>query len=54
MALFNSKDDRRHKTVKAADEVISSVISQEMRIAGELRFKGKTRIDGMVDGGNSR
>lgn len=56
MALFKSKNAPSHKTVdhppkKAlSKDVISSIISQEMQITGEISFAGKARIDGTVEG----
>jgi cytoskeletal protein CcmA (bactofilin family) len=31
-------------------EVISSILAKDMRVIGELRFKGKARLDGIVEG----
>ncbi|RUM42039.1 MAG: polymer-forming cytoskeletal protein [Desulfobulbus sp.] len=48
MGIFSSK-----KTTPAAtgmNEPISSILSEDMLITGEIRFKGKTRIDGHIDG----
>ena len=50
MALFNRKHTPQHKTRKGSHETISSILSQEMQISGEIRFKGKARIDGLIDG----
>ncbi len=35
---------------KANSEVISSIVSKDMEIIGEITFKGKARIDGQVEG----
>ena len=35
---------------KVENEAISSIIDKSMTITGELSFKGKTRIDGTVNG----
>jgi cytoskeletal protein CcmA (bactofilin family) len=56
MALFKSKDtnlqkNANHAPKKAiAKDVISSIISQEMVITGEISFSGKARIDGTLEG----
>ena len=51
MGLFSSKDERpQHISKASSGDVITSVISQEMKITGTLNFKGKARIDGTVDG----
>ena len=54
MALFNSKtpeqDDLQQEETKAAKEAISSILSKDMHVVGDIEFKGKTRIDGLVDG----
>ncbi len=57
MSLFNKEDSspqqatvKATKTVKASGDVISSIISTDMRVTGEMSFKGKARVDGVVDG----
>ncbi|PIE56697.1 MAG: cell shape determination protein CcmA [Desulfobulbus propionicus] len=59
MALFNSKDEKkspktpedyRKEASKTAKEPISSIISKEMHIHGEVTFKGKARLDGVIEG----
>ena len=56
MALFKSKDTNLQKSTahapkkSLAKDVISSIISQEMEITGEISFSGKARIDGTVEG----
>ena len=59
MALFNKKDVtppqeqtmiKTDKTTKTSDDVISSIISNDMRVTGEMIFKGKARLDGVVEG----
>jgi cytoskeletal protein CcmA (bactofilin family) len=52
MALFSSSkdDDYQQEAVKAAKEAISSILAKDMRIEGEISFKGKARIDGNVQG----
>jgi cytoskeletal protein CcmA (bactofilin family) len=61
MALFSKKkpaqeprqqvqEELRKEAEKASKEVISSIISKDMQIIGEIIFKGKVRIDGLVEG----
>ncbi|WP_456387315.1 bactofilin family protein [Desulfolithobacter sp.] len=50
MVLFSKKNDLEKEEVRASKEAISSIIAKEMQITGEIRFKGKARIDGTVDG----
>lgn len=54
MALFSkeqpSPQQATVKKTKISGDVISSIISTEMRVTGELNFKGKARVDGTVDG----
>lgn len=51
--MFSSKKDKgdpEREMHKAENETITSVIDKSMSISGELSFKGKTRIDGTVNG----
>ncbi len=48
--MFKNKEDLEKQLQKAENETISSVIDQNMSVSGELSFKGKTRIDGTVNG----
>lgn len=57
MSLFNKEDSspqqatvKAPKSVKGSGDVISSIISTDMRVTGEMSFKGKARVDGVVDG----
>lgn len=51
MSFFNKKkEQKKHKSQHLSKAAISSVISPEMHINGEIRFKGKVRIDGIVEG----
>lgn len=50
MAFFSKAAASSQPRVNGANEAISSVISKDMRITGELRFTGKARIDGTIDG----
>lgn len=50
MPLFNKKNNLNQESIKASKEVITSILSKDMQISGEIRFKGKTRIDGLVEG----
>ena len=53
-SIFGTKenaDDFQHEVVaKASKETISSILSKDMAIDGEITFKGKARIDGLVNG----
>jgi len=46
MGLFSSNNSATTGT----NDPISSILSEDMQITGEIRFKGKTRIDCKVDG----
>jgi len=50
MALFNKKNHLHQESIKASNEVISSILSKAMQISGEVCFKGKARIEGLVEG----
>lgn len=53
MTLFNKKESVPQQApvkMKSSNDVISSIISHEMRVTGEVNFKGKARIDGVVEG----
>lgn len=48
--MFNKKDGLDKEMQKAESETISSIIDKSMSISGEISFKGKTRIDGTING----
>ena len=50
MAIFTKKDDLEQEAGRVSKEAISSIISKDMQISGEINFKGKARIDGTVEG----
>lgn len=51
MSLFDKKDSIPQQTNgKTSSDVITTIISKDMRITGEMSFKGKTRIDGLIEG----
>ena len=54
MSLFNKEDSSSQQTpvkkVKPSGDVISSIISTDMRVTGEISFKGKARVDGVIEG----
>ena len=50
MAFFGKNNTTQDDARLASKEAISSILSQEMRITGEIFFKGKARIDGQVTG----
>ncbi|MHB8809553.1 MAG: bactofilin family protein [Desulfobulbaceae bacterium] len=49
MSFFRKQDPSRDNTGRAG-EVISSILAKDMRVKGELLFKGKARLDGVVEG----
>jgi cytoskeletal protein CcmA (bactofilin family) len=50
MAIFGKSESVEKEMQKVENEAISSIIDKSMTIKGEVFFKGKTRIDGAVDG----
>lgn len=48
--MFTIKNRLAKQIQKDDRETISSIVDQNMIITGELAFKGKTRIDGTVNG----
>lgn len=48
--MFGKKDDLEKEMQKAESETISSIIDKTMSVTGEITFKGKTRIDGTING----
>ena len=56
MALFSNKTNKSGATsggllpVAASSEAISSILAAEMKIVGEITFRGKARIDGSLEG----
>jgi cytoskeletal protein CcmA (bactofilin family) len=50
MALFSKKASPPQARINGSSEAISSVISTDMHVTGELRFTGKARIDGTIEG----
>ncbi len=48
--MFNKKNTLDKELQKAESETISSIIDTSMSISGEISFKGKTRLDGTVQG----
>ncbi len=48
--MFNKKDSLDAELQKAESETISSIIDKSMSVSGELIFKGKTRVDGTING----
>ncbi len=49
--MFNKKGSSIEKELqKAEGETISAIIDKTMVISGEITFKGKTRIDGTING----
>lgn len=50
MALFAKKDPAPEHSAGKSGEVITSILAKDLRVTGELKFKGKTRLDGIVEG----
>lgn len=50
MAIFNKNETPTQPIISNSKEAIASVISKDMKISGEIRFTGKARIDGTIDG----
>ena len=49
MGIFN-KNEVDQEMQKVESEVISSIIDKTMTITGDVTFKGKARIDGVING----
>jgi len=51
MGIFGKKGTALEKEMQKADgEAISSIIDKNMNITGEISFKGKVMIDGLITG----
>ena len=50
MGFFNKKNDLQQKDARTSEGAITSILSKDMQVAGEIQFKGKARIDGLIDG----
>jgi len=48
--MFSKKNGFDKEMQKAENETISSIIDKSMTVSGEMSFKGKTRIDGTING----
>lgn len=48
--MFSKKEGLEKELQKAENETISSIIDKTMSVSGEIAFKGKTRIDGTING----
>jgi len=48
--MFNKQNGLEKELQKAESETISSIIDKSMSISGEINFKGKTRVDGTING----
>ena len=51
MKLFNKPQEESQPVATANKEAISSIIDRNMKIVGDISFKGKARIDGNIEGG---
>ena len=49
MSFFRKKEPSQDNTGRSG-EVISSILAKDMRVNGEVHFKGKARLDGIVEG----
>jgi len=50
MSMFGKTDNIEQQIQKVDNEAISSIIDKSMTITGEISFKGKARIDGVIVG----
>lgn len=50
MSMFGKSDNVEQEMQKVENEAISSIIDKSMTITGEISFKGKTRVDGEING----
>lgn len=50
MKLFEKNDVGQADVARANNEAISSILCKDMTVTGEVSFKGKTRVDGTVEG----
>ena len=48
--MFTKKNGLDKEMQKAENETISSIVDKTMSLSGEMSFKGKTRIDGTMNG----
>lgn len=48
--MFAKKEALEKEFEKVEGEAISSIIDGSMSVTGEISFKGKTRIDGVING----
>lgn len=49
MTFFRKKMSAAENSA-GTGEAISSILAKDMRVTGELKFKGKARLDGTVEG----
>ncbi len=50
MGMFGKADNTEQELQKVENEAISSIIDKSMTIKGEISFKGKARVDGIING----
>lgn len=48
--MFSKKEDIEKEIQNIESEAISSIIDKSMTLTGQMTFKGKTRIDGTING----
>lgn len=50
MGMFGKPESVEQEMQKVENEAISSIIDKSMHVKGEISFKGKARIDGIING----
>lgn len=50
MGMFGKSENVEQEMEKVENEAIASIIDKSMTIKGEVSFKGKTRLDGIING----
>ncbi len=50
MGMFGKPESVEQEMQKVENEAISSIIDKSMTVKGEISFKGKARIDGIING----
>lgn len=48
--MFGKSESVEQEIQKVENEAISSIIDKSMTVRGEISFKGKARIDGIING----
>jgi len=50
MGMFGKPESVEQEMQKVENEAISSIIDKNMTVKGDISFKGKARIDGIING----